>query len=95
VLKQEIEAFSKFDGDLAGYHKELRKIKKFVHQHHNDLEALLVSPREEKEGSAFTSLEEAHKHHKKHGDMNGHTCLLNECPIHYPKRKKEGEKRDD
>lgn len=23
--------------------------------------------------------------HKQHGDMHGHTCLLNECPIHYPK----------
>lgn len=31
-------------------------------------------------------LEEARKHHKKHGDMDGHTCLLNECPIHYPKK---------
>ena len=25
------------------------------------------------------------EHHKKHGDMDGHICLLNECPIHYPK----------
>jgi len=46
--------------------------------------ALLVSPEKK--------LEEAQKHHKKHGDMNGHTCLLNECTIHYPKRKLEGSK---
>ena len=23
-------------------------------------------------------------HHEKHGDMDGHTCLLNECALHYP-----------
>ena len=25
------------------------------------------------------------EHHQKHGDMDGHTCLLNECALHYPK----------
>jgi len=49
VLKQEIEAFRKFDGDAEGYYKKLMGIKKFVHQHHLDLEALLVSPHEEGE----------------------------------------------
>ena len=28
---------------------------------------------------------EARRHHKKHGDMDGHTCLLAECELHYPK----------
>ncbi len=23
-------------------------------------------------------------HHKMHGDMDGRTCLLNECALHYP-----------
>jgi len=31
------------------------------------------------------SVEEAIKHHKRHGDMDGHICLLNECALHYPK----------
>jgi len=31
------------------------------------------------------NIEEARKHHKRHGDMDGRICLLNECPIHYPK----------
>jgi len=31
------------------------------------------------------SVEEAMKHHKRHGDMDGHTCLLNGCALHYPK----------
>ena len=26
----------------------------------------------------------ARRHHKKHGDMNGETCLLSECRLHYP-----------
>jgi len=26
------------------------------------------------------------KHHLCHGDMDGHTCLLGECEIHYPKK---------
>ncbi len=26
----------------------------------------------------------ARRHHKKHGDMNGQTCLLSECRLHYP-----------
>jgi len=30
-------------------------------------------------------VETARKHHKKHGDMDGHICLLNECALHYPK----------
>lgn len=32
------------------------------------------------------SVKEAIRHHKKHGDMDGHTCLLAECPLHYPKK---------
>lgn len=24
------------------------------------------------------------RHHKKHGDMRGKTCLLSECRLHYP-----------
>lgn len=24
------------------------------------------------------------EHHAKHGDMDGNTCLLSECTIHYP-----------
>ena len=24
------------------------------------------------------------KHHRRHRDMDGHTCLLAECAIHYP-----------
>lgn len=26
----------------------------------------------------------ARRHHKKHGDMRGETCLLSECRLHYP-----------
>lgn len=26
----------------------------------------------------------ARRHHKKHGDMNGKTCMLSECRLHYP-----------
>ncbi len=26
----------------------------------------------------------ARRHHKKHGDMHGDTCLLSECRLHYP-----------
>ncbi len=26
----------------------------------------------------------ARRHHKKHGDMDGQTCLLSECRLHYP-----------
>ena len=29
-------------------------------------------------------VQKAIDHHKKHGDMDGHTCLLNECALHYP-----------
>ena len=28
-------------------------------------------------------IESARKHHKQHGDMDGHTCLLAECALHY------------
>jgi len=31
------------------------------------------------------SIEEARKHHKEHGDMDGETCLLNKCALHYVK----------
>lgn len=24
------------------------------------------------------------EHHVKHWDMDGHTCLLTKCPLHYP-----------
>lgn len=30
------------------------------------------------------SLEAAHRHHKQHGDMDGDTCLLGACALHYP-----------
>jgi len=23
-------------------------------------------------------------HHEEHGDMDGHTCLLSRCAVHYP-----------
>jgi len=29
-------------------------------------------------------VQKAIDHHKKHADMHGHTCLLNECALHYP-----------
>ena len=35
--------------------------------------------------NAGTSVEVARRHHLKHGDMDGHTCLLSACAIHYPK----------
>ncbi len=31
-----------------------------------------------------TSVEAARKYHAKHGDMDGHTCLLARCALHYP-----------
>lgn len=30
------------------------------------------------------SIDAAVKHHKKHGDMDGLTCLLGACALHYP-----------
>jgi hypothetical protein len=38
-----------------------------------------------------TSIKEAKKHHRKHGDMDGRICLLNECVLHYPKQREEME----
>jgi hypothetical protein len=32
-------------------------------------------------------LNKALEHHATHGDMDGKTCLLNECVIHYPKNR--------
>lgn len=32
-----------------------------------------------------TSIAAARSHHAEHGDMDGHTCLLNACALHYPK----------
>jgi len=34
--------------------------------------------------NAGTSVELARRHHLKHGDMDGKTCLLNKCALHYP-----------
>lgn len=34
--------------------------------------------------NAGTSVEVARRHHLKHGDMDGHTCLLSKCALHYP-----------
>ncbi len=31
-----------------------------------------------------TNIRDARRHHKKHGDMDGKTCLLSECKLHYP-----------
>jgi hypothetical protein len=35
--------------------------------------------------SPATSIAAAKRHHKRHGDMDGHTCLLSACALHYPK----------
>ena len=35
------------------------------------------------------SVEGALNHHKEHGDMDGHTCLLARCALHYPKPMKK------
>ena len=40
-------------------------------------------------------VQEAIEHHRKQGDMDGHTCLLNKCALHYPKPIKETRKRSD
>ena len=37
----------------------------------------------------FTALE----HHRIHGDMDGKTCLLDECVVHYPKNITSEERR--
>ena len=29
-------------------------------------------------------IEAARRHHKMHGDMDGATCLLSKCALHYP-----------
>ena len=29
-------------------------------------------------------VEAARRHHEIHGDMDGHTCLLSACALHYP-----------
>lgn len=34
---------------------------------------------------AYVSIEAAYRHHLKHGDMDGRTCLLSACALHYPK----------
>ena len=39
------------------------------------------------------SIEAAREHHTKHGDMDGHTCLLAECALHYPKSRDKHRKR--
>ena len=36
------------------------------------------------------SVEAARKHHKRHGDMDGHTCLLARCVLHYPNQRLGG-----
>ena len=41
-----------------------------------------------------TNKRQAEKHHKKHGDMDGHTCLLAICALHYPQKAKRGLTRD-
>lgn len=30
------------------------------------------------------NIADAKRHHKKHGDMDGKTCLLSMCALHYP-----------
>jgi len=34
--------------------------------------------------SPETSVDAAKEHHRIHGDMDGHTCLLGRCALHYP-----------
>ena len=38
----------------------------------------------DKKGICTSEEHRACEHHRKHGDMDGHTCLLNECALHYP-----------
>lgn len=33
----------------------------------------------------------ARRHHKKHGDMDGLTCLLSACALHYPQKENDRE----
>ncbi len=40
---------------------------------------------ETEDKDVYTSRRAARRHHLKHGDMDGHTCLLSVCAIHYPK----------
>ena len=35
-------------------------------------------------GNPADDIEAARRHHKMHGDMDGNTCLLNKCALHYP-----------
>ena len=37
-------------------------------------------------GLVANSKSAARAHHAKHGDMEGHTCLLRECALHYPRK---------
>ena len=34
--------------------------------------------------TAANNIDDAIKHHNKFGDMDGKTCLLNQCALHYP-----------
>lgn len=38
------------------------------------------------DGIPATSVRVAWVHHAKHGDIDGHTCLLGACALHYPKQ---------
>jgi ssDNA-binding Zn-finger/Zn-ribbon topoisomerase 1 len=35
-----------------------------------------------------TDIEAARRHHEMHGDIDGKTCLLNKCALHYPLERK-------
>lgn len=34
--------------------------------------------------SPANDVEEARRHHEEHGDMDGDTCMLSACALHYP-----------
>lgn len=38
-------------------------------------------------GTVATNKRVARAHHRKHGDMDGQTCLLTRCALHYPRAK--------
>ena len=38
---------------------------------------------------------DATRHHEQHGDMDGKTCLLATCPVHYPKADAHREGQED
>ena len=42
--------------------------------------------REEGEEETNIRVVKAIEHHRKHGDMDGHICLLNKCVLHYPEK---------